>query len=273
MSIVFSEEEGSERQPTANTEPTDSPADESVQTPPISDPSEPSVPSEPTEFSDERIGVSAPDDKPMVRFPTAGDRPNVSGSSTAASGRASGNVSGQTVGFGELRGRGRRFVYVIDRSKSMRWPDELPMRYALSEARSSIESLDPKKGALKFQLILYNHDARAFGTGRLLDVTPANQHAVAAYLDAVQADGGTDPLTALEMAIQLKPDVIFFLTDADEEIQPMVLARIREARIRSRVDQIHVMEFGQADAKRRYSYKKLAEQNNGIHIFKDILSL
>lgn len=184
-----------------------------------------------------------------------------------------GDGGGQLVGFGGLKGNGRRFVYVIDRSESMRWPGDLPIRYALDEAKASVESLDPKQGAKKFQVVCYNHDARIFENGRLLDVTPANKRRAIAYLDTVTADGGTDPLTALEKAIRLAPDVIFFLTDADEEISPMVLTRIRELRIRGRVGQIHVMEFGRPTGRRLHSFRKLADQNNGVYIFKDVTAL
>lgn len=216
------------------------------------------------------IGVNAPEERPMVTIHSGSGRSGREVGRVIGKGPGDGGGSGQTVGFGELKGRGRRFVYVIDRSESMRWPNDLPIRYALAEAKASVASLDPKKGALKFQLLLYNHDTRVFGDGRLLDVTAANQRAVSLYLDSVRADGGTDPLMALEKAIALKPDVIFFLTDADEEISPMVLARIRESRIRGRVDQIHVMEFGKPDAKRLHSFRRLAEQNNGLYIFKDV---
>ena len=155
----------------------------------------------------------------------------------------------------------------------MRWPGDLPIRYALDEAKASVESLAPKQGAKKFQIVSYNHDAKIFENGRLMDVTPANKRRALAYLDSVTADGGTDPLTALEKAIRLAPDVIFFLTDADEEIPPMVLARIRELRIRGRVGQIHVMEFGKPTGKRLHSFQKLADQNNGVYIFKDVTAL
>ena len=79
--------------------------------------------------------------------------------------------------------------------------------------------------------------------------------------------------TALEKAIGLKPDVIFFLTDADEEISPLVLAKIRELRLKVGVDQIHVMEFGNPESKRPASYRRLAEQNNGQYIYKDIRTM
>ncbi len=238
--------------------------------------------------ANDRIGTGAPEESessaepegPNVTFrtlpkagTTVGNHSRGGKGTTSGKGTGDGEGDGQTVGFAGLEGKGRRFVYVIDRSESMRWPNDQPIHYALKEAKASVASLDPEQGARKFQVITYNQDATPFGNGRLMDVNAKNRERVLDYLDQVVADGGTDPLAALEMAIRLAPDVIFFLTDADEEISPMVLARIRELRIRGRVGQIHVMEFGKPSAKRLHSFQKLAEQNNGNYIFKDMTAL
>lgn len=252
---------------------------------PTNDSERPSETSEPTEqptTSDSPLTALLPEGNDRIGMMNVADAGAASdtgetgeeGDSTGlGTGSGSGSGAGQTVGFGELKGKGRRFVYVLDRSESMRWPNDLPIRYALAEAKASVESLNVKKGALKFQLVIYNHDARIFGDGRLLDVNRANQIKVERFLDSVTATGGTDPLAALEKAIRLRPDVIFFLTDADEEIPPMVLARIRESRLRGRVGQIHVMEFGAPNGKRLQSFRRLADQNNGLYIFKDVTKL
>lgn len=268
VGIVFSDEGGGNSQTEDDGDRGDSSeSDESAETAAVETP-EAQDRSNEADKELSRIGVNASSDTPMVTI--HGGSSGLEVGRVIGSGPGAGGGTGQTVGFGELKGRGRRFVYVLDRSESMRWPNDLPIRYALAEAKASVNSLDPKKGALKFQLIYYNHEARAFGNGRLMDVSAANSRAVSLFLDSIPADGGTDPLTALEKAIALKPDVIFFLTDADEEIPPMVLARIRQARLSAQVDQIHVMEFGRPDAKRLHSFRRLAEQNNGLYIFKDV---
>ncbi|MBR5627498.1 MAG: VWA domain-containing protein [Thermoguttaceae bacterium] len=179
---------------------------------------------------------------------------------------------GQTVGFSDLKGTGRRFVYVLDRSESMKWNHERPLRYALQETKASIMSLDTGQGALKFQLVYYNHNADVFENGSLLDVNEKNKKAVCHFLDSLTPTGGTDPVTALQKAMSLKSEVIFFLTDADEEIPPMALERIRELRQKSKTRQIHVVEFGRKSDPVKHSFRQLADENNGTYVFKDIES-
>lgn len=185
----------------------------------------------------------------------------------------SGGAEGQSVGFADVRGNGRRFVYVLDRSESMKWSSGRPMQYAVREAQASIMSLDAKKGASKFQLVWFNHQANVFENAKLLDVTEPNKQRVYRFLASLVPDGATDPLQALELAIQLRPDVIFFLTDADEEIPPLTLARIRESRIKGGVRQIHVVEFGKRTNRPKVSFRQLADENQGQYIFKDLNDL
>lgn len=189
------------------------------------------------------------------------------GSST---GNAQNGSGGQSVGFADLKGTGRRFVYVLDRSDSMKWNSERPMRYAVEEAQKSIQSLDPQKGALKFQLVYYNHEAEIFQNSRLLDVNESNKRKMIRFLQSIFPTGGTNSLNAIEKAVSLKPDVIFFLTDADEEIGTATLAQIRSMRIRNDIAQIHVVEFGRQNRRKNSSFRQLADENNGMYIFKNI---
>lgn len=228
-------------------------------------------------ITEERIGVDAAlhndEETPMVTIHSGKVGTDHDVGRVIGDGPGSGGGVGQEVGFGELKGKGKRFVYVLDRSESMRWPNDRPIRAALRQAEESIRSLDSQKGALRFQLVIYNHEARVYGNRRLMDISPRNKEDVIRFLHTIQADGGTDPLGALRTAIGLKPDVIFFLTDADEEIAPLVLGQISELRLKAGVDQIHVMEFGNPDTKRPVSYRRLAEQNNGQYIYKDMRAM
>jgi len=57
------------------------------------------------------------------------------------------------------------------------------------------------------------------------------------------ANGGTDRLVALREAINFAPDVIFFLTDADDPMSPSELAEIARANRKAQAT-ICVIEFG-----------------------------
>ena len=181
---------------------------------------------------------------------------------------------GQTVGFGDVKGSGKKFVYVLDRSDSMRWKGGAPMRRAVTDAIASINSLDPKRGANQFQIVVYNHDVETFdGAEALIDVNPENKSRAIRYLKSLVGTGGTKPENALAKAIKMRPDVVFFLTDADEELTPQTLEQIRDWRRSYKVKQICVVEFGKATDPKKKTFRQLAGENNGVYIFKDIESL
>src|SRR5262249_37065420 len=59
--------------------------------------------------------------------------------------------------------------------------------------------------------------------------TAANKTRVATQLAMIGPDGGTDHMLALRTALALRPEVIFFLTDADLMTQSDVSALLTEA--------------------------------------------
>ena len=145
------------------------------------------------------------------------------------------------------------------------------MRRALSEATASVKSLDAKQGANKFQIVVFNHDVEVFRNGStLLDVTPQNKSDALKFLSSVSASGGTAPEQALVKALLMKPDVVFFLTDADEELPEATLAHLQEVRRANNVKQICVIEFGQSSPTPKRSFRRLAAENCGDYVFRDV---
>ena len=92
------------------------------------------------------------------------------------------------------------------------------------------------------------------------------------FIGSILADGGTRHMEALEMALRLGPDVIFFLTDAeDPKLSATELARIR--RLNSGTS-INAIEFGSGPAGGGQNFlKRLAEQNHGNYGYVDISKL
>ncbi len=190
----------------------------------------------------------------------------------AATSAASGDSgNGQTVGFSGSRGSGKTFVYVIDRSDSMGWKGGAPMRRAIADAVASVRSLDPKLGATKFQVVVFNHDVEVFNSGNsLIDVNPANKTKCIRFLDSLAATGGTSPEQALSVGLRMRPDVVFFLTDADEELSEQTLERIQSLRRQCKVKQICVIEFRRSTDPVKKTFKRLAGENGGTYAFKDV---
>ncbi|MBC7854329.1 MAG: hypothetical protein IAF94_12925 [Pirellulaceae bacterium] len=176
----------------------------------------------------------------------------------------------RTAVFG-VQGEGNRFVYVFDRSGSM---EGAPLAAAKQQLMDSLESLDKVH---QFQIIFYNQQPR------LMQLTPgqepsmefagdAGKKRAEGFIGSILADGGTRHVAALELALSLKPDVIFFLTDADDpKLSATELDRIR--RLNSGTS-INAIEFGSGIASGGRNFlKSLAEQNHGNYGYVDISKL
>jgi hypothetical protein len=142
-----------------------------------------------------------------------------------------------------VEGTGNRFVYLFDRSASM---EGAPLAAA---KRQLIESLKSLENLHQFHIIFFNHRLRSFditsGGRRVAFGTDRNKKLAERFVGGITADGGTDRFAALKQALAYRPDVIFFLTDADD---PMSASEMREIeRIQSRLGTaICVIEFGRA---------------------------
>jgi len=118
-----------------------------------------------------------------------------------------------TSTFFSLRAVGKSVVYVIDRSSSM----GIDGRF--DRAREQvIASLRQLPADARFQVIAYDRTALTLrlGTGGLATASQANVETAAAALSAMASEGATDHVRALTLALSLRPDVVYFLTDEDD---------------------------------------------------------
>lgn len=190
-------------------------------------------------------------------------------------GRAAGglNRGAARAGFFGIEKEGFKFVYVIDRSGSMGGSGRNALDAAKSQVLASIADLGDLH---QFQIIFYNEKPWVFNPsdlpGRLALATDPNKARAKRFIDSVTADGGTRHEDALLAAIRLQPDVIFFLTDADEpKLSPRQLDKIRQ---RSHGISISAVEFGFGPQKDRDNFLvRLARENNGEHVYVDVSKL
>ena len=113
----------------------------------------------------------------------------------------------QTSFFG-IRAEGQLFLYVVDCSGSM--DDDARLEKAKTELRKTINALQSPQ---KFKVIFYN-DRPVPMPGEL--PKPADYPSKAQlsrWLSLVQPGGATDPRGSLSMALALKPDAVFLLSD------------------------------------------------------------
>ncbi len=177
------------------------------------------------------------------------------------------------TGIFGVSGVGYKFVYVFDRSGSMDGHGGTPLAAAKAELIRSLRALDQKH---QFQIIFYNEHPRVFtpagNDGRLVFGTEQNLRLAERFVGGITADGATQHEDAIALALRLNPDVIFFLTDADEPtMSARQLARI--ARLNNGTN-INAIEFGYGPRAGSDNFLvQLARQNGGQHAYVDISEL
>jgi hypothetical protein len=176
----------------------------------------------------------------------------------------------ETQVFG-VRGRGSRFVYVFDRSSSM---EGAPLAAAKRELIASLQSLQSMH---QFQIIFYNDQPHVMPSFRGRSPTMAfadepGKRLAASFIGSVFAHGATDHIQALRTALQMRPDVIFLLTDASE---PQLRAdELRLVRQLNPGTSINAIEFGLGPPSARYNFlQQLAAENGGQHTYVDVARL
>lgn len=203
-----------------------------------------------------------------------GDTAEGTGTDAGGSPSPSGDDPSTAVVFG-VSGSGSRFVYVFDRSDSMNGFGGKPLRAAKRELIRSIGSLTDRQ---QFAIIFYNDRPTPFGAangpGSMITADRGMVVSATRYVGGITAYGGTGHLEALEMALAMAPDVIFFLTDAAvPSLSQVQLGDVR-ARAQSAGTTIHTIEFGSQSSPSPTSFlKKLAADNGGQYRYLDVQDL
>ena len=187
------------------------------------------------------------------------------GSSSGGKGRGSGTKT-KTSFFG-VEGSGASFVYVVDRSDSMNSYDSAPLRYAKKELLKSLASLNEYN---QFQIVFYN-DSPLPMSNQMIFATDGNKGRANNFVRNMPGDGSTQHLPALKQGLAMVPEVIFFLTDADDPslTMPQLLDIQRRADLTRTT--IHTIQFNSGPASNDGSWiRKLAEMNRGSYTYIDV---
>ena len=177
------------------------------------------------------------------------------------SGAGDGKGTGEFKFFG-LPPMGDRVVYICDASRSMNHSHPLPARTRFNRVKLElVKTVGEMQPEQKFFLMFFNDDAIPMPANRMMEATPATQQAYLQWMVGVRAEGRTNPVNALLLALQLQPDTIFLLTDGD--LPPkvsQVVARANQGRVT-----IHTIGFGEENGAK--ILKEIAEQNGGEYRF------
>ncbi|WP_157506560.1 VWA domain-containing protein [Gemmata obscuriglobus] len=173
--------------------------------PPVAGPAGPFTPAVPHTLPPELVA--------LIRKPPAGPTvgavpdPNVKPAGAIA---AAAPVSTGRVLHGAFK-PAQTVVYLIDCSGSMGAAGKS------AAARSALlATLARQPATVRFQVIAYDSTPRALVSGGTVLATPENIQAASARLDRAEPRGSSKHLIALRAALDLRPDVVVWLTDADD---------------------------------------------------------
>jgi hypothetical protein len=200
----------------------------------------PAVPDVPPTTAVQPITLPDPLLAPAPEFSPAGPP---TGAQPGGGQAGSGGGPGGPVFF-QVAAQGGSVVYVIDRSVSMGLNDGLA-----AAKRELLASLDGLPESARFQVIYYNRCAEPVvgGHAELVPATAENKRLAALALAGVRAAGSTKHLEALGLALSLGPDVIFWVTDADDLTPEDVRAVTGWNQGRSAIHAIELSDRGRAD--------------------------
>jgi DNA-directed RNA polymerase subunit RPC12/RpoP len=159
-------------------------------------------------------------DIPQLKFqaPAASDFAGKSKSGSTKKGRGRGKGEGEGDGNGGTSFFGKTLTvdsiaYVIDASGSMQGAR---FRRARQELVKALKEMRPEQ---RFYIVFYTDQTYPLywpnSVAELQPATPFNLQKTGFWLEKAQTSGGTEPQEAMRIALALKPDVVFLLSDGD----------------------------------------------------------
>jgi hypothetical protein len=165
----------------------------------------------------------------------------VIGESGVGGGTGSGEGNADGDGFFGLDLTGDRIVFVVDASRSMNAPYPGEAKNRLGRVKIEIYNTVRKMTAdQKFFVVFFNTEPIPMPARDMIPAEPAIVQPYMEWIFKLKAQGQTNPESALLMALRLRPDKIYFLTDGDFSYRSV--RSVREVN-RGRVP-IHTVGFG-----------------------------
>ena len=167
-----------------------------------------------------------------------------------------GATGGNGARFFDIEARGGKFVYVVDRSGSMRGNR---LQDTKAELIRSVQSLIQ---TMEFFIIFYDNSHEPMPASGLVKASGPNKSRYLGWVEAMGCQSGTDPRQAMLMALSLEPDAIWLLSDGQFDVQACDV--IRAANPDARVP-IHTIAFHSESGKDVLA--RIARENRGRYRF------
>lgn len=171
---------------------------------------------------------------------------------------AGGGPVGSLWGVGEGQ-KARSIVYVLDRSGSMSDTFGLLQR----ELKQAIGSLESDQ---LFNVIFFNEGKCTPLFPQLVTATLENKRQVFVSLETIVPSGQTEPLDAIQTALDSRPDVLFLLSDGDFGEFNQKIMRVIRQKNRDKATTINTILFVYDTAgDGEKVLRTIAEENRGIY--------
>ncbi len=173
---------------------------------------------------------------------------------SADSGLKIGQASRGPRFFGQGAGESlaKRIVFVVDSSGSM----ILYLDRVKRELQNCIERLTPLQS---FHVIFFGaDDAWENPQGKLVPAIKVYKREAFAFLDRVVAEGRSDPTKAMKRAFEVKPDMIFFLSDG--ELSRDLLGKLDRW---NRKKKVRIYTYAYVHRPGRILLEEIARRHNG----------
>lgn len=162
--------------------------------------------------------------------------------------------------FGTGQLEGRRFVFVIDRSKSMGSGGLGVIDQAHKQLTAAIAELKTNHW---FQVVAYNDFTAMIDRREMLRATEENKKLLPDFMNELISYGATNHENGLTAGLLLKPDVLVFMTDGGYPVLNGNQMRLVKQMSRRKTT-IHTLQFGSGPLQENDNFMmELARQNAG----------
>jgi hypothetical protein len=169
--------------------------------------------------------------------------------------------------FGSDQMAGHKWVFVIDRSKSMGSGGLGVLEKASTQLGNAVANMGTNH---KFQVVAYNHETVTIDERRLLVANEANKQKVRTFVYNLAATGGTEHFSALVIALTYQPDVVVLMTDGSfPEMKNHEIKQIEA--MAGNTTMITCLQFGDVDSPAEGKFMQvLADQTGGTYKYIDV---
>lgn len=205
-----------------------------------------------------RDGSTIPNKDFLLRWKARGDRPLASVVTDGEGGKGHFLLQIQPPRLGSRsQTSGKELVFLVDRSGSMSGE---PLELVKMAMRKALRQMDPRD---KFQIVSFSNDASAFESGAV-QATTENVARGVAYVDALQAGGGTWMLNGFREAFQYKPTpgelrIVCLMSDGFIGNEDEILQAVE----REMGDRTRVFALGVGSSVNRWFVEELAARGKG----------